>query len=322
MVFTRPTLFFLVAIGASALLVLVGLVIPAFTFDTIVSFEKEVSILGGAVAAIRSEDRLIGVVVILFSAVFPTAKLIGLARLVVQGDESAGGIMWLELLGKWSMLDVFVVTTLIGAARLRFISDVHANKGVFVFAAGILLSLVITTILAERRRRHRLLVRHERPARWQALGLSALSLGLFIAAMCLPVLEIDKWILDKRFSLLTSPVDMIGQGEYLLPAVIYVFVVCLPLVRIFLLLLFHAQPDPSQVLTGLVYRVGRWAMLDVYVLALVIVMTKLGTYAEFRILPGFWLLLAAASTSTIAGFFFQQAVSVDTTATSTSVPTG
>lgn len=306
----RPALGYLLAIGCAGLLVLVGLVTPAFTFDTIISFEENFSILGGAIAALNGDQRLIGIVVILFSAVFPTAKLIGLARLVVKNNRRAGGIIWLELLGKWSMLDVFVIATLVGAARLRFLTDVHANSGVLVFASGILLSLIVTTVLAEHRRQHRLFVKEVRPGRWLALGASGLSLLLFIAAVSVPILEIDKWIIDKQFSLLRSPLEMIEQGEYLLPGVIYVFVIALPLARIGLLSIFHLQSAPSVRLAGLVYRVGRWAMLDVYVFALAVVMTKLGTFADFSILPGFWLLLGAAGASTLAGLLFQQAVEV------------
>jgi len=35
---------------------------------------------------------------------------------------------------------------------------------------------------------------------------------------------------------------------------------------------------------------GRWAMLDVYTLALAVVMVKLGEVVEFKVLPGLWFL--------------------------------
>ncbi|MBD3646987.1 MAG: paraquat-inducible protein A, partial [Pseudomonadales bacterium] len=93
----------MIAIGCSAILIVTGLVTPAFRLDTLGEAPSDVSILVGAWDSLDSKDAWIGVVVILFSAVFPALKLWGLTHIVRHthpGDARA--LIWLELLGKWS----------------------------------------------------------------------------------------------------------------------------------------------------------------------------------------------------------------------------
>jgi paraquat-inducible protein A len=51
---------------------------------------------------------------------------------------------WLGILGKWSMLDVLVVAILIVLVKLGPLAKVEPQKGVYVFALAILLSMITT----------------------------------------------------------------------------------------------------------------------------------------------------------------------------------
>jgi len=296
-----------ISIAVSAILIIAGLVTPAFSIDTLVGSENDVSILVGAWETLASKDAWIGILVILFSAVFPAFKLWGLAGIVGRrhpGD--ARTLIWLELLGKWSMLDVFVVATLIGAARLRFLSEVQARYGVYIFALGILVSVAITAVLAEQRRVREFELAGNGKPRIVGAILAAISMICFISALANPVLEIEKWIFwENRFSLVTAPPAMIEEGEYLLPFVLIVFVILLPALRIATLLAVQTVANPPAVLVNATYRIGRWAMLDVYVLSLAVVMVKLGEFADFIPLTGLWLLIAAAITASLSGVLFR-----------------
>lgn len=291
----------------SAILITVGLLTPAFTIDTLIQSPNHVSILAGAWQSLHGEEAWIGIVVILFSAVFPAFKLWGLARIVRHrhpGDAKA--LIWLELLGKWSMLDVFVVATLVGAARLRFLSEVEARYGVYIFALGILVSVALTAVLAEQRRVRQFTLKDNRNYRVAGLILSLAALTCFVTAITSPLLQIEKWLFwENRFSLLTAPNAMYREGEYLLPVVLVVFVIILPALRIGSLVFVQALPRPPAMLVNATYRIGRWAMLDVYALAMAVVMVKLGDFADFTPLMGLWLLMAAAIVSTFSGMMFR-----------------
>jgi paraquat-inducible protein A len=50
-------------------------------------------------------------------------------------------------LGKWSMLDVFVVSTLIVLIKSKDIADAHAGPGIYLFAGAVVLSMIVTEII-------------------------------------------------------------------------------------------------------------------------------------------------------------------------------
>jgi paraquat-inducible protein A len=52
-------------------------------------------------------------------------------------------INWLERLGRWSMLDVFVVALLIIVVKLRFVAHVEVHSGVYLFTVSVLLTNLV-----------------------------------------------------------------------------------------------------------------------------------------------------------------------------------
>ena len=87
-----------------------------------------------------------------FSIVFPTAKLAALAflwfvPLAEKGRQSV--LHWLGILGKWSMLDVFVVAILIVLVKLGPLANIEPQRGVYWFAAAIVMSM-LTSMYVER----------------------------------------------------------------------------------------------------------------------------------------------------------------------------
>ena len=49
----------------------------------------------------------------------------------------------LEHLGKWSMMDVFVVALVVVIAKISALADAHARYGIYFFGASILLSMAV-----------------------------------------------------------------------------------------------------------------------------------------------------------------------------------
>ena len=155
-VYRRPIMR-LIIVTAAALLGL-GLVAPAMTIttdygrwdgwirllDPAMSAERETtySLLGGILKLLRGGDTLIGVVLLLFTVVFPTVKLVLMAA---ENELPTGGPVarLLRLAGKWSMLDVMVVAMLVLAIKaLPGGSELALRWGLWCFAASVLLSLV------------------------------------------------------------------------------------------------------------------------------------------------------------------------------------
>jgi paraquat-inducible protein A len=51
----------------------------------------------------------------------------------------------MHLLGKWSMLDVFVVAVLVVTVKLGAMASVEARYGIYAFTAAVFLTMYITS---------------------------------------------------------------------------------------------------------------------------------------------------------------------------------
>jgi paraquat-inducible protein A len=109
---------------------------------------------------------------------------------------------------------------------------------------------------------------------------TALLLGL-----SLPILHV-RWLLifNERVSILGGIRALIENGEVLLALVLFAFSVALPFAKIVLLFALWAAlrrgRQPPARLLALLAAIGRWAMLDVFVVALVILALKAEPLAD------------------------------------------
>ena len=110
-------------------------------------WENSYSVWAGVVALSHQGDYVLASVLFFFSIVFPLAKLISLAVIwfvKLREDQRAALLHWLGLLGKWSMLDVFVVAILIVLVKLGPLAKVEPRTGVYFFTAAIVASMLTT----------------------------------------------------------------------------------------------------------------------------------------------------------------------------------
>jgi paraquat-inducible protein A len=133
--------------------------------------------------------------------------------------------------------------------------------------------------------------------RWLTLLLSLTTL-LLLLGFFLPMLTLTKFlIIDNSFSIVSGLVALYEQGQWLVFIAIALFSVLLPLLKIgllFLLLIHGEVRSPRYArLLKLMHDYGRWAMLDVMVVAVMIVTVKLGVVAQIEIHPGLYIFGAA-----------------------------
>ena len=125
--------------------------------------------------------------------------------------------------------------------------------------------------------------------RWLLVVASFLLLGGFIS----PIMTITQlvWI-NHSFSIVSGIWQLWQEGHIVLFIVITVFSIVLPIAKIILLFnLLH--PKTTYVhyrkqLLQLMHNYGRWAMLDVMVVAMLIVSVKLGAIASIQIHAGLY----------------------------------
>lgn len=141
-----------ILIFTSVLLLVAGMNMPLMNIQKMVFWENDYSVITGTLGLYEDEEYFLAALIFFFSIVFPILKLILLTVVwFCRFDDAGRGriLQWLSRLGKWSMLDVFVVAVLVVAMKLGPMAQVTPKAGIYVFTCAIMLS-IFTTELVER----------------------------------------------------------------------------------------------------------------------------------------------------------------------------
>ena len=135
-----------VGLGFSCLLLLLGWLLPVMTVETFYFFDDRVTIAGALFTLLQEGEALLFCIVFVFTVIFPVAKLtlacLAWHQLVTQRGSVGSTVGRIEQLGKWSMLDVFVVALLVVVLKLSIFSDVTVEAGLYIFAAAVVCSML------------------------------------------------------------------------------------------------------------------------------------------------------------------------------------
>jgi len=136
-----------------------------------------------------------------------------------------------------------------------------------------------------------------RQARW-LLFLLMLASVFFTIGIFLPMISITKFmIISNDFSVVSGILELWRNGQILLFIAVAGFSVVLPIMKIMvlfkLLSIKLANSPQTQRYLHLMHEYGRWAMLDVMVMAVLIVTVKLGPIVSIKVHSGLFLFGAA-----------------------------
>lgn len=118
-----------------------------------------------------------------------------------------------------------------------------------------------------------------------------LSTGLLIAGLVLPMLTITKLLMfSHSFSVLSGVFQLWQNGHFLLFIIVAGFSIVMPFLKLAVLfrLVWHRRQHSRSFdrLLHLMHEYGRWAMLDVMVVAVLIMTVKLGAIASIEVHSG------------------------------------
>ncbi len=124
--------------------------------------------------------------------------------------------------------------------------------------------------------------------------LLALASLLLAGGLYAPMLTVSQLlVLNNTFSILSGTLELLNSGQLLLFLIIGVFSILLPIMKIGVLFLLLSEPGNPTGRTHrylhLMHEYGRWAMLDVLVVAVLVVSVKLGAVASVTIHAGLYL---------------------------------
>jgi len=128
--------------------------------------------------------------------------------------------------------------------------------------------------------------------------LLVLATVLLVVGINFPMLTISQFIVMKTsFSVMSGIYQLLLNGQILLFLLVALFSLVLPVLKIFVLFRILSVKHGNPVVIGsylrLMHEYGRWSMLDVLVVAVLIVAVKLGTVASIEIHFGLYVFAAA-----------------------------
>lgn len=127
------------------------------------------------------------------------------------------------------------------------------------------------------------------------LLVSSVLLGIGIFA---PMMTLSKFVwIEQQFSLFAGTMQLFTDGQYLLFVILLAFSILLPIAKLILLFRFwHAESTSTQQLERFmnwISHYGKWSMLDVFVVALLVVIVKLGVLASVEVHFGIYMYAGA-----------------------------
>ena len=115
--------------------------------DVVFSFESK-SVLGSVVKLWESGDIIVAMVILLFSVLIPLIKTLSLmlVSIVVESRLAHGIVKFFKMIGKWSMVDVFVVATLLVylTGSSSDVSHAEVQVGIYFFLAYVIVSMLVS----------------------------------------------------------------------------------------------------------------------------------------------------------------------------------
>jgi len=134
------------ALALAALLLLpVALTLPLLHVERF-GRVHETSLLDGTAHLLREGPLAVGLVVALCSLLLPALKLLVILTLAHDGTAHAPRTRarlhhFVELTGRWGLLDVLLVAVLVASLKLEGLVEISAGPGALAFTLAVLLSL-------------------------------------------------------------------------------------------------------------------------------------------------------------------------------------
>lgn len=269
---------------------------------------------------------VVAVLIVCFSIVFPFAKLLGLALCLIprwrRRERRARVLRLLAELGRWSLLDVFVVMLLMVLASDQWAVGTDVKPGIYLFMGAIGTAMAVSDILASRaeavsdpptrRGRRRAIGQLGWPGRVGLPLLLVASLATLVGAVGMPFLKIDQFLLHQySYSVLGAVRALWTDHREIFALLMAVLLAALPAARLGMLSAALAAKVTDAGRSGLLVWAGlarRWSGIEVFGLALLLVLVEGRSMIKTEVLAGAWVLLGAIAANTALTFAFSRLV--------------
>jgi paraquat-inducible protein A len=134
---------------AAAILYIPANTLPVLTTNTLGASQSD-TIISGVIALCRTGSWFLALIVLVASVIIPIGKLVALSYLCAGVQRASAGNLHdrtrlyrlIGLIGRWSMLDVFVDAFVVALVQLQPLISVEPGPGVVYFMAVVVLTML------------------------------------------------------------------------------------------------------------------------------------------------------------------------------------
>ncbi len=300
-------------LALSLCLNILALILPFVVMDAAGSDPLIYGLLGSVQMLLDSQMVVLAGLVVVFSVIFPFAKLATLAWLWWRGvttERRHSVLMWVEKLGKWSLFDVFLVAIMIGLTNDQWLISSASLPGLTCFMGAVILGMLAGERLTMLAGHPSAPVKTTAPRSGLSLSLLMVIGALLAAVFVLPFIQIDDWRLSNRaYSLITLIPALWQNDSPLLAVCMGTFVIAVPLV-LWLFVVFTViacwNRQPPAVFMSLQEILKRWSMLSVFALSLGVFLAEGHRFLGTQPLSGVWALGICLSLIMIVQLFLKR----------------
>jgi paraquat-inducible protein A len=122
--------------------------LPVLRVESTLSGTRQSTIISGAVQFWQDGDYPVALIIFIASVMIPVLKILAISLLCLGAHFG----YWpraltqlyriTEYIGRWSMVDVFVVAILVGVVQLGSVITINAGEGAFAFAGVVVLTML------------------------------------------------------------------------------------------------------------------------------------------------------------------------------------
>lgn len=267
---------------------------------------QSIDILGSLWILVEKNYGLLALVQVVSVLILPAFVLISLLYLLVPlslGLRPKNAQWVLKILFKllpWTMAEIFLIGVLVSLIKITSMADIGLGLSFYAFLLFTLF-MTITLLYVDKYQLQQLLdssveeehkaidAAHSIQTTWALLFTSVL---LYIPANILPIMHTSVLGSDDPSTILGGVIQLWKMGSYPIAIIIFIASVFIPVAKIVILcwLNYSVQANLQYANNERIfwYRitefVGRWSMIDVFVVAVLVSLIQLGNI--MNVLPG------------------------------------
>jgi len=132
----------------SLIALVIGVTAPLLTLQKLYFIENTISLISTIQTLYTDKEWGLFIIIAVFSLCIPVIKIVSLL-LITNVDYQRHSFLdkllsLIETLGKWSMLDVFVVALLLVSLKLGALANVKVHYGLYIFAFSAILTMILS----------------------------------------------------------------------------------------------------------------------------------------------------------------------------------